>query len=42
LKALKLSIFIKLLLGVPQIRAQLEKEIGKFFADLDSVFQKKK
>jgi hypothetical protein len=32
----------KLLLGVPQIRIQLEKEIGKFFAGLDSIFPKKK
>jgi hypothetical protein len=32
----------KLLLGVPQIRIQLEKEIGKFFADLDSLSPPKK
>jgi hypothetical protein len=32
----------KLLLGLPQIRTQLEKEIGKFFADLDFIFPKKK
>ena len=32
----------KLLLGVPQIRIQLEKEIGNFFAGLDSIFQEKK
>ena len=32
----------KLLLGVSQVRTQLEKEIGKFFEDLDSIFEKKK
>ena len=32
----------KLLLGVPQVRTQLEKDIGKFFEDLDSIFGKKK
>jgi HepT-like protein len=32
----------KLLLGVPQVRTQLEKEIRKFFDDLDSIFGKKK
>lgn len=32
----------KLLLGVPQVRTQLEKDIGKFFEDLDSIFEKKK
>ena len=32
----------KLLLGVPLVRTQLEKEIGRFFEDLDSIFGKKK
>jgi hypothetical protein len=32
----------KLLLGLPQVRTQLEKEIGKFFENLDSIFQKEK
>ncbi len=32
----------KLLLGVGQVRTQLEKDIGKFFEDLDSIFGKKK
>jgi hypothetical protein len=32
----------KLLLGVPLVRIQLEKEIRKFFEDLDSIFGKKK
>ena len=32
----------KLLLGVSQVRTQLEKEIGKFFEELDSIFGKKK
>jgi hypothetical protein len=32
----------KLLLGVPQVRTQLGEDIGKFFEDLDSIFEKKK
>lgn len=32
----------KLLLGLPQIRTHLEKEIGKFFESLDSIFQREK
>jgi hypothetical protein len=32
----------KLLLGVPLVRIQLEKEIRKFFEDLASIFGKKK
>ncbi len=30
----------KLLLGVGQVRTQLEKDIGKFFEDLVSIFEK--
>ena len=32
----------KLLLGVSQVRTQLEKEIGKFFEELDSIFENRK